>query len=91
MRYWLSYATATLVSCRLANSNSLPVRLKVFDPFSQDWSQLLAKKLMVEVAEDNKKKEKRRKGGCKKGDKVPMSGLNPRPPILHYHYVCVCT
>ena len=47
---------------------------------------------MVEVVEDNRKKEKRgkkerkRKGDAKKGgEKVPMSGLNPRPPILYYH------
>ena len=40
---------------------------------------------MVEVVEDNKKKEKKGKKErrCKKrGEKIPMSGLNPRPPIL---------
>ena len=53
---------------------------------------------MVEVAEDNRKKEKKGEKGekkerrCKKGgEKVPMSGLNPRPPILHYHCVFNCT
>ena len=41
---------------------------------------------MVGVAEGNRKEEKkgekRREKGKKGGEKVPMSGLNPRPPIL---------
>ena len=58
---------------------------------------------MVEVVEDNKKQEKRgkkarkRKGYAKKGgEKVPISGLNTRPPImqpmslaLNYAYIFI--
>ena len=87
-----SHCTSLQAVFRLANSHSLPVRLKVLDPFSRSHmtltnltvrvvtvtAKILAEILKVEVAKDNKKKEKLKgKKVERKGETVPYVGIEP--------------